>query len=229
MFAPGCDENFFWTRPALTSAESAHSFYQTDDWHNSGGDRTWLSPELDVFFPNFPDTSIWRVPAEIDPGSYAIVRSGLTVRFESKFTVTLSRCCAQVEGRIAKSWGPALDPLRHEQVWGELTGVAYAGNTQETSLEFLTNSNNSAQVGLWNLLALPHGGEVIIPTHTQEEPRVYAGPIAPADLVVTEHLVRFWIRAPGFGRSGFARWPPRATRSRFTSSEKLLVGSHAVC
>jgi hypothetical protein len=202
LFARGCDENFFWTHPALASAESAQAFFRTSDWHNTGGDRTWLAPEVDIFFPNFPNTSIWRVPAGIDPSSYAIVRTGPTVRFESKFTVTLSRSCAQVKGRIVKSWGPALNPLRHEQVWGELTGVAFAGYTQETSLEFLTNSNNSAQVGLWSLLTLPDGGEVIIPTHTQAEPRVYVGPIAPADLVGTEHLVRFWMRGTGIRKIG---------------------------
>ena len=53
LFAPGSEENFYWTNPALRSVE-ARAFYAGDDWHNSGGDRTWLAPEVDVFLPDFP-------------------------------------------------------------------------------------------------------------------------------------------------------------------------------
>jgi hypothetical protein len=200
LFAPGCDENFFWTHPALASGESAQAFFHSNDWHNTGGDRTWLAPEADIFLPKFPDTGIYQVPVALDPGSYEIVGAGPALRFETKFTVTLSRSGAQVEGLIAKSWGPALNPLRHEPLWRELAGVAFAGYTQETSLEL--SSSNSAPVGLWNLLALPEGGEVIIPTHTREEPRVCFGPVAPSDVVVTEHLVRFRTGGTGVRKIG---------------------------
>lgn len=54
LFAPGSEENFYWTHTALNSPESAREFYGGDQWHNSGGDRTWLAPEADLFFPNFP-------------------------------------------------------------------------------------------------------------------------------------------------------------------------------
>jgi hypothetical protein len=202
LFAPGNGDNFFWTHPALVSGESAQVFFQTSDWHNSGGDRTWLAPEVDVFFPNFPDTKVWRVPAEIDPGKYGIVQTDLTMQLVSTFTVTLSRRRTKVEGRIAKSWGPAPNPMRHEPVWEELTRVAYAGYTQETSLQLLTNGGSSAQIGLWNLLALPYGGEVLIPTHAKARPRIYAGPIDPADLIVTDHAVRFRMRGAGILKIG---------------------------
>jgi hypothetical protein len=197
LLAPGSGENFFWTHPALTSAESARSFFQASDWHNTGGDRTWLAPEVDVFFPKFPDTAIWQVPAELDPGAYAAERTGPTLRLASEIKVTLSRSHAKVEARITKSWSPALNPLRHELIWNELSGIAYAGYTQETCLELPAGSDKSAPVGLWNLLAVPNGGEVIIPTHTRTEPEIYSGRIAAADLTVTDHLVRF--RTPGAG------------------------------
>jgi len=78
---------------------------------NTGGDRTWLAPEVDVFFPNYPDTAIWSVPAELDPGSYAMVQPGPDWKFASKIGVTLSRSHQKVEARITKSWGRALNPL----------------------------------------------------------------------------------------------------------------------
>ena len=42
LFPPGSDENFFWTHSALEAAESASPFYAGSQWHNSGGERTWL-------------------------------------------------------------------------------------------------------------------------------------------------------------------------------------------
>ena len=55
LFAPGSDKNFYWTNTALQSVESAREFYSVEQWHNSGGDRTWFAPEIDLFFPNYPD------------------------------------------------------------------------------------------------------------------------------------------------------------------------------
>jgi hypothetical protein len=51
LFTPDTERNFFWTNPALESSTSVGAFYQSNAWHNSGGDRTWLSPEIDFFFP----------------------------------------------------------------------------------------------------------------------------------------------------------------------------------
>src|SRR4029077_3725674 len=72
VFAPGSEENFLWTNSALNSAESARAYYASDDWQNSGGDRTWLAPEVDFFFPKFPNVDIagyWQ-PRSLDPGNY---------------------------------------------------------------------------------------------------------------------------------------------------------------
>ena len=69
MFAPESEENFLWTNSALNSAESARAYYASDDWQNSGGDRTWLAPELDFFFPKFPDIDICRLLAAAGPRS----------------------------------------------------------------------------------------------------------------------------------------------------------------
>src|SRR5260370_34899165 len=54
VFAPGSEENFLWTNSVLNSAETARAYYASDDWQNSGGDRTWLAPEVDFFFPKYP-------------------------------------------------------------------------------------------------------------------------------------------------------------------------------
>src|ERR1700727_2255808 len=51
LFSKDNDENVYWTHPALCSADSAGALYSSGAWENSGGDRTWLGPELDLFFP----------------------------------------------------------------------------------------------------------------------------------------------------------------------------------
>ena len=49
----------------------AAAFFAGDQWHNSGGDRTWLAPEVDFFFPNFPRTDVYWQPRQLDPGALA--------------------------------------------------------------------------------------------------------------------------------------------------------------
>lgn len=207
LFTFGSDSNFFWTHPNLGTAESAQRFYSSGDWHNSGGDRTWLAPEIDIFFPNFPKTDIWQVPAEVDPGNYRVRRNSHALEMISSFALTLSRSQTKVAGTITKSYTAAANPLGHEDHRGELAEVRYSGYTQETLLELADRS--PAQIGLWNLLQLPPGGEALIPTFSKDEPKVYAGPIAPEALVVTTRLVRF---LPG--ERGIRKFGMRAAASR---------------
>ena len=137
LFPQGSDENFFWTHTALASVGSARAFYRSAQWHNSGGDRTWISPEIDVFFPDFPSTEIYRQPPQLDPGSYQIERLGGSFRLVNRLALTLSRSRETVGLVITKSWGPAPNPLRHEHALRELAGAEYAGYTQSTTLQLV--------------------------------------------------------------------------------------------
>ena len=44
-------------------------------------------------------------------------------------------------------------------------------------------------MGIWNLLQLPHDGELLIPTHGRTQPRAYFGTVSKSDMVIR--------RAPG--------------------------------
>ena len=46
-------DNFFWVNPTLTNVSRANAFVSSASWKNSGGDRTWVSPEADFFIKNF--------------------------------------------------------------------------------------------------------------------------------------------------------------------------------
>ena len=197
LYSPGSEENFYWTHTALEDADSARAFYESDQWHNSGGDRTWLAPEVDLFFPLFPTLDVYYQQWSLDPGNYRALKSGATVVLVNRFKVRLSRSLEKVSLQIAKHFGPALNPLRYERGL-DLRGVDYAGYTQFTSLQLLGASRNvEAALGLWNLVQMPHGGDLLIPTYSRTEPLRVFGSIPDKDLTVSDRLVRYCMRQTG--------------------------------
>ena len=94
----------------------------------------------------------------------------------------------------------ALNPLRHEKNWEFANTVQYAGYTQHTALRLETQA--TAQIGLWNLVQMPHGGELLISTYSRSQPKVYMGSIEPGDLIVSDQLVRYRMRAKGEHKIG---------------------------
>ena len=206
LFTPHSERNFLWTHPALGAVESAKAFYESDVWHNSGGDRTWLAPELDFFLPNYPDLSFsgyWQ-PRQLDPGNYEMIHEGDKLVLVNRLTVTSSRSKARAELEITKSVGPAFNPLRYEPSWKDMLDVEYAGYTLHTTLQLMGSSaDGPLQVGLWNLLQLPHGGELLVSTYRRAAAKLYFGAVGPEDLIISDHLIRYRMRAPGEHKLGF--------------------------
>jgi hypothetical protein len=200
LFAPQRGENFFWTNPALATVESARAFYQSEEWHNSGGDRTWLAPEADIFFPNFPKLDEYFQPRQLDPGNYRLEGTGDGPQLMNELHLTLTRSQREVVLRMTKSVGPALNPLRYERL---SAGAEYAGYTLRTSLELLGPSANSPdRVGLWNLMQLPHGGDMWIPTYSKSAPNVIMGSISADALSVSERYIQYRMRSAGEDKIG---------------------------
>ena len=197
LYSPRNDDNFYWINTALESARSAMAFYAQDQWHNSGGDRTWLAPEVDLFFPRFPSLKLYYQQRSLDPGRYRVLKSGDSFSLVNRCEVRLSRLKKAVSLRITKRFGPAPNPLRCERGL-DLRGVQYAGYTQFTSLELLGASRKfKAAIGLWNLVQMPHGGDLLIPTYSRTEPLRVFGSIPNKDLVISDHLVRYRMRQKG--------------------------------
>ena len=195
LFARGSGENFYWTHPALGSAATARSFYASRDWHNSGGDRTWLAPEVDIFLPNFPSRDHYFQPRELDPGHYRVAGRGANLRMTNRCALVLSRSRRRIELTITKSFSPAPNPLRHER-GATMSALEYAGYTQHTSLA-IVGGDATHPVGLWNLVQMPHGGELVVPTFSRAEPKLIFGNIPAGDLVVGDRLVRYRMRQAG--------------------------------
>jgi hypothetical protein len=208
LFTPRNPENFYWTHPALESVETARAFYASDVWQNSGGDRTWLSPEADIFFPNFPKLDNYWQPRELDPGNYNVEATGGSLRLVNRLSLTLSRSKQQVELQITKLVRSAPDPLRYERGLYDPAGVEYAGYTLRCSLELIgTKKNDLAEVGLWNLVQLPHNGDLLVPTYARAVPKILMGAVVPEDLIVADHLIRYRMRAAGEHKIGIRAVP----------------------
>jgi hypothetical protein len=200
LFAPGDESNFFWTQPALCDVAAAREFYRSEEWHNSGGERTWLAPEVDFFFPDFPDLKRYWQQRELDPGHYEVSRENGKLSWRTRATLTMSRTKRKVDVEITKSLAPALNPLRYDSNEAE-SKVKYAGYTLRTSLQ-LVSSGQPSPVGLWQLVQMPHGGDMLVPTFFRSEPKTYFGAIGPEDLIVGAHLIRYRMRAGGGHKIG---------------------------
>ena len=200
LFPPADGDNFLWTHRALESAATARSFYESDLWHNSGGDRTWLAPEVDLFFPNYPVLDEYWQQRELDPGQYILARTGDRLHWSTRANLLMSRSKETVAVELSKRLSPAPDPLRYEPLPG-CEDVAFAGYTLTTSLQ-LTGTPVPLHLGLWSLLQMPHGGELLVATSSPSEPKVLMGEVAPQDLVVEQHLTRYHMRAPGEHKLG---------------------------
>ena len=206
VFAPWSEENFLWTNSALDSVESARAYYASDDWQNSGGDRTWLAPEVDFFFPKFPNIDIagyWQ-PRSLDPGNYELTKTVHGVKLTNLLNIEAFRSRKRVELEITKSLAAAANPLRHDGKI-QIGAVEYAGHTLLTSLKILDpNPDRAPLVGLWSLTQMPHQGELFIPTYSKTKPRVYFGLVdtPPDELAISDRLVRFKMRAAGEHKIG---------------------------
>src|ERR1700682_4417482 len=55
LFGQPQGENFFWVNPALAEASSAKAFLAGPGWLHTGGDRTWVSPEVEFHVGDLAD------------------------------------------------------------------------------------------------------------------------------------------------------------------------------
>lgn len=197
LYPSGSAENFLWENPAPRAT----------GWCNVGGDRTWLAPEIELFIGDLTrPIETYRVPAELDPGGWR--RNGAATHLVNETRLRLLRAGRDAGVRLSKTYGDAANPL-------PASGLAFAGYTQETTLE------TDARLGIWNLLQLPPGGEMLIATRGTARPHVVFGTLAADELSVEPGLVRWRMARSGpdakiaikaaevTGRAGYLR--PSAT------------------
>ena len=162
----------------------------------------WLSPEVDFFLPNFPQLDVYVQPREFDPGRYQLTRENGAIKLSNRFASRLSRSGTTVQLELTKRLSGARNPLRtmRSVVFDELE---YAGYALHTRLAFTSGLCEPVAIGLWCLLQLPHGGELLIPTFSKAKIKTYFGKVDAEDLTLTDHLIRYHMRGPGEHKIGF--------------------------
>jgi len=201
LFDDEHDANFLWTSPLLQTIDGARDLFRSVGWHNTGGDRTWLAPEIDFFFPSFPDASVYHQQRALDPGAYRVTHRGAAIELAAEMTLRVSRG-GELRLRVTKRVTLAPNPLAaHPQTPAALR-TAFAGYALRTELEILGGSDPLPQVALWSLLQLPPEGEMVVPTRKQSEPIHFMGEISPKDLRTDDRRLSYRMGAPGEHKIG---------------------------
>ncbi len=201
LFPSGDDDNFFWINRILRDASSARAFFASPQWQNLGGDRTWIGPELDFFFPRYPDLSLYRPPSPLDGSDYAFSEDGN--RLTLGFSASSARAPEPIDLKLTKAIGPAPNPLRHRGSESGLGLLRYAGYTLTSTLAVRMKPLDGVAVGLWNLIQLPHGGEMIVPTYGTSHPALFFGDLPSGHLRIGRGLARHRMAASGEHKIGF--------------------------
>ena len=155
-------ENMLWVNPKLYQPETAHATLNDAWWPNTGGNRIWLGPEVDL---NVMPTGQYGVPRALDPGQYASSVSEQQARLDLSTKVNLFRSGAQCDIQLERHIELVPNPLRYERgLAGVLARVRYVGYQQATTLTLAQSSDKAAQVGMWDIAQLPTPGRMIVPT-----------------------------------------------------------------
>ncbi len=166
--------NVFWTNPALNSVAESRPLLSGQTWTNLGGDRTWISPEIELFIKNMSHPmETYQVPAAVDPGNYQIVRSCENeVELETAITADFFRSDCKVRLKLQKR----ITVLDKPDIPFNLPpGLAGAGYKVECGLSAVEPLPDSVRPAVWNLLQVPGGGEIIVPIKEQALPVEFFG------------------------------------------------------
>ncbi|MBP1994005.1 DUF6786 family protein [Paenibacillus eucommiae] len=198
IYAEGEAENSLWVHPLLEDVRQAKTHFQDEQHWNIGGDRTWVSPEVEFFISNveaFWDT--YKVPAAIDPGAY-VMSDGDFGREEKSWSQSAAlfayRSQLELDFHLQKKLRLVPDPLRFTSYNSSFGSYSYIGYELDIRLSIPAEAP-SAPLSLWNLLQLPAGGEVRIPTYGQADVTDFFAPTGPSHLKVTPGLVSFRLDA----------------------------------
>jgi hypothetical protein len=216
LFSATGHDNFFWNNPHLEGQVSAKTLLTSDGWHNTGGDRTWIAPEWDTFFPD-ANSNAYLQPRELDMSDYRLEEVSGGTQFSREMSLHLARPNRNIRLHLNKWFGQAHNPLRHERDFAAINAaVEYAGYTQQVTMQCVDEAADPrAGVGIWNLVQLPPGGEMIIPLYSRTTPQKCFGSIPPDRVSVEGHILRIKVDFPGShkialkataicGRAGYA-------------------------
>jgi hypothetical protein len=172
---PDLVHNALWVNPKLHDPKEASSYISDPGWGgwaNLGGDRTWISPEIDTHVEDPKRLfETYKVLPDVDPASYKVVgRDGKSVTLTAQMRIRFQRAKVDVTLRVTKKISSIDAPTVPV-----VDGVAFAGYALEISLEALSGLPSSVHPGIWNILQVPGSGRILIPVRSGVMPRTFFG------------------------------------------------------
>ncbi|MCC7358909.1 MAG: hypothetical protein IT317_05500 [Anaerolineales bacterium] len=216
LFSEPDGDNYLWTHPALDTAASARDFFAAPGWRHFGGDRIWVSPEVETHIGDLADPWNTYAPAvSVDPGDYSASARPGAIDLSNRAVVRFLRAQLDVPLQISRSVRLLADPLRTVPELAALPGVTYAGYEQSSTLR-LEAPASAPLVSLWSLAVVPVAGWMIVPTPELISARDFFVPTPSERLISTPHAVHFRIdgqeqhkiglpAAALLGRAGYLR------------------------
>lgn len=197
LFTQDDNENFFWVNPALTDKTNAMEFFKGNGWKNTGGDRTWVGPEVDIFIKDVLKAwDTYEIPSALDPGKYTLQKYGNTLRLFIQPRLILHRLHKEIEFDLSKEIYAVPNPLRNNRATRNLTmELYYIGYEQITALNILSEIERGVCIDIWNLIQLPAGGKLLIPTIGEAKSRLYFGSMGTNHLHVTPNYIQITLDA----------------------------------
>lgn len=175
-------DNLLWTNPELLSEPS--EFLGADGWLNSGGDRTWISPE--VSFNGSGDSwSTYSVPESLDPGIFAITDiSENSVAMQNHMTLQPLTGENEMHLILNRTIELSADPPIPVP-----DGVRWSGYRTTTMLSNDGPQSGDIRPAIWNILQVPGGGDLVVPTRGYPGIQPFFGPVS-ADSNTERTIVR---------------------------------------
>lgn len=177
----------FWTNQAAL---------ETGGW-NTGGDRTWVSPEIEYFTDGFGN---YGIPPQLDPGRWTLDSStGREASLRTTCELRHRASDAQIRLNLEKRFATLRNPLLMNTSLParDWTGVRYVGYEVRTALELEPVAPNngaaaapSGYCSLWSIMQVPAGGVALVPTRGRVPPLTMFAQREPTDIEVTAGGVR---------------------------------------
>jgi len=169
---PDTQNNVLWTNPKLEHPDSTQKLLTSGEWTNLGGDRTWISPEIELFIKDASrPMDSYKVPPAVDPGNYSIVsqkENEIILVNEMSVNFFRSKCKTSLvlQKRISQLHSPGFTLP---------SGISAVGYELECTLSAPGNVPGNIRPAIWNLLQVPPGGGVFVPLKNQNPPVHFFG------------------------------------------------------
>lgn len=192
MIPAAYHDNAFWI--------ASEDHFNPSDW-NSGGDRTWISPEFDYFHNTSGE---YDVPPQLDPENWRFTGTSheSTVTTEQDVILQNKNTGSQIQVNLKKRYKSIPNPFEmNHSVDKQSVQVGYIGCQTETQM-VITPINHTIRsyqgerhqpivqpgyCNLWSIMQVPADGIALIPTRGMSNPTMMSGKREYVEMVDSEN------------------------------------------